>query len=254
MKLKRLILVGLQSLIILLAMISIFSLAFSAISVGSKWTIIAYYITQSGGIVGTFLGIVIACYLYTINETGLRNKAFVFGKALIGLALVIATFAAINEKYTKPILKLKRPSHVYILNQLKNTQLIDSLYALSKAERIAYFDSKIKEQPLLFKQIDPQVLSHWIVEGGYSFPSGHTFNAFLLAMIFSFGIRHNSHSKNLQGLYFLPFVWAIAIGISRVALGAHTWIDVLAGAALGIGIGALLLYLDFTRRWVTHKH
>jgi phosphatidylglycerophosphatase B len=96
-------------------------------------------------------------------------------------------------------------------------------------------------------------LNHWIKEGGYSFPSGHTFNAFLLAMIFAFGIKYNSHSPKLQKLFFLPFLWAIGIGISRVALGAHSLVDVSVGALMGVLIGTLLLYIDFTRHLITHK-
>lgn len=253
MSLRNIIYFGLFSVGVLFLILKLSFIEFSAISPLAKWTHIAYYLTESGGTIGTFIGIVIACYLYTINEEGLRNKALVFGKALLGLALVIGSFAAINEKFTKPLLKLHRPSHEYMLNQLQSINLIDSLYTLTKAERIAYFGSKVKEQPLLFTQIDPEVLNHWVAEGGYSFPSGHTFNAFLLAMIFSFGILHNTHSKKWKEVFFLPFIWAIGIGISRVALGAHSLIDVSAGALLGVFIGSLLLYLDFTRHLITHK-
>ncbi|OYU97270.1 MAG: hypothetical protein CFE21_02975 [Bacteroidetes bacterium B1(2017)] len=250
---RKIVLFGLFSAFLLFGILSVLSLSFSAIAPMAKWTHVAYYLTESGGTIGTFIGIVIACYFYTINEIGFKNKAFVFGKAFIGLALVIGTFAAINEKFTKPLLKLQRPSHVYMLNQLQSINLIDSLYTLSKAERIAYFDLKVKEQPTLFTQIDPEVLKHWVAEGGYSFPSGHTFNAFLLAMIFSFGLLHNTHSKKWQELFFLPFIWAIGIGISRVALGAHSLVDVSAGALLGVLIGGILLYIDFTRHLITHK-
>ncbi len=251
--LRKVFLWGINAAVVLSLYLQLFPIAFSAIETQKAWTNFAYYLTQSGGTIGTFIGIIIACYLYTINEIGIRNKALVFGKALLGLALVIATFAAINENFTKPLLKLQRPSHVYMLNQLKSSNIIDSLYSLSKDERIAFFGSKIKEQPTLFTQIDPAVLNHWVAEGGYSFPSGHTFNAFLLAMIFSFGILQNSHSKQWQKFYFLPFIWAIGIGISRVALGAHSILDVSAGALLGVFIGAALLYIDFTRHLITHK-
>jgi len=244
---------GVNAAVVLSLYLQLFPIAFSAIETQKAWTNFAYYLTQSGGTIGTFIGIVIACYLYTINEIGIKNKVLVFGKALLGLASVIGMFAAINENFTKPLLKLQRPSHVYMLNQLKSSNIIDSLYSLSKDERIAFFGSKIKEQPKLFTQIDPAVLNHWVAEGGYSFPSGHTFNAFLLAMIFSFGILHNSHSKKWQKCYYLPFIWAIGIGISRVALGAHSMLDVSVGAFMGVLIGAALLYIDFTRHLITHK-
>jgi undecaprenyl-diphosphatase len=64
---------------------------------------------------------------------------------------------------------------------------------------------------------------------GYSFPSGHTMNAFSLATVLSL-------------LY--PALGAVvgflgaSIGASRVVLGRHYAGDVLAGAILGLAIGA----------------
>jgi phosphatidylglycerophosphatase B len=177
----------------------------------------------------------------------------VFVKSFVGLALIIALFAAINEKLTKPVLKLERPSHKEMLSRLQMENLVDSLYNLSKDERIAFFGLETEKRAELFKNIDPMVLRHWVLEGGYSFPSGHTFNAFLLAMIFAFGIMHNTHKKEWQMLYPLPLLWAAMVGVSRVALGAHSIVDVSVGGLMGVCIGALLVYLDFTRHLITHK-
>jgi undecaprenyl-diphosphatase len=61
----------------------------------------------------------------------------------------------------------------------------------------------------------------------FSFPSGHTCGAFLLAGIVA------SHYPALA----LPmYLWASGVGLSRVVLGVHFPTDILAGALLGSGI------------------
>ena len=58
----------------------------------------------------------------------------------------------------------------------------------------------------------------------FSFPSGHSSRAFLLATVLfvTFG-----------KMAVITFVWASAVAISRVVLGAHYPGDILAGAAVG---------------------
>lgn len=69
-------------------------------------------------------------------------------------------------------------------------------------------------------------------ERHYSFPSGHTSNAFVTA---------TSLSLNFKKWYVvLPsFVWAGAVGYSRMHLGVHYPSDVLGGAVVGIASGWL---------------
>lgn len=62
----------------------------------------------------------------------------------------------------------------------------------------------------------------------FSFPSGHTSAAFMMA--------------TLLGHYYPPlllplFIWAGLIGFSRVTLGVHFPTDTLVGGAMGISIG-----------------
>ena len=72
-------------------------------------------------------------------------------------------------------------------------------------------------------------------ERHYSFPSGHTSNAFVTA---------TSLSMNFRKWYVvLPsFVWAGAVGYSRMHLGVHYPSDVVGGAVVGIASG-----------WLTHQ-
>ena len=78
--------------------------------------------------------------------------------------------------------------------------------------------------------------------GLYGFVSSHAANVFALATFFSmrYGRRN---SKAMKTLVVLLFLWAIIVGYSRPYLGKHYPGDVLCGAILGIGVGALIHFM-----------
>ncbi|MDP2388303.1 MAG: phosphatase PAP2 family protein [Bacteroidota bacterium] len=190
---------------------------------------------------------------YAMSAESIKQKLLIFSKTLVSLLIIFGALAWVNENYTKPILKLQRPSHVYMLEKTNSLNKIDALYNLSKKDRGVYFSELIKENQQQFTAIDHKIQQHWIEEAGFSFPSGHTFNAFLFAMIISYAIYFNRSKPKWRKLFFLPFLWALGVGVSRVAMGAHTALDVSAGATLGILIGSVFLYFDYTRHWLTGK-
>lgn len=59
----------------------------------------------------------------------------------------------------------------------------------------------------------------------FSLPSGHTAAAFVMA---------SSIYLLYPQLFYMAALWAIAIGLSRVILGVHYPLDIVAGAALGV--------------------
>ncbi len=238
---------------LLLVFVGLTPLDFSACSPGSIWCALAYSLTSSGGKYGFLLLLLFTGWCYTLSESVLFAKLIIFLKTVLSLSIFFGTLAFINEHYTKPLLKLQRPSHVYMLEQSGIPQQIDSLYRQSKAERQVFFDQLLKKNKTVFQQIDPKVQRHWVEEAGFSFPSGHSFNAFLFAMILSYAFRHNRKKPHWRNYYFIPFIWALSVAVSRVALGAHSALDVSAGAALGILLGCLFLYIDVTRHWLTRK-
>lgn len=70
----------------------------------------------------------------------------------------------------------------------------------------------------------------------FSFPSGHTSAAFLVACIFSYFFP-------LIG--FILFPWACCVGLARVVLGVHFPSDIVAGAIMGSGIFAIFVGVLF---------
>lgn len=78
----------------------------------------------------------------------------------------------------------------------------------------------------------PGFQSFIIPSDKFSFPSGHTSGAFLMATVFS-GLY-----PALAGALFL---WAVSVASSRVLLGVHFPTDTLIGALLGHSIGLVTI-------------
>lgn len=99
-------------------------------------------------------------------------------------------------------------------------------------ERLLYFVLKNS----LKRRRPPEIVAGFtsIIKASdqFSFPSGHTMAAFLLANLCVLEI----------GLIALPlYFWATCVAISRVVLGVHFPTDTLVGATLGSGIAYIMV-------------
>lgn len=93
--------------------------------------------------------------------------------------------------------------------------------------------------------------------GMYGFVSSHAANAFAVAMFVSlmYGGKRNEESRKRRiALPILLFGWAAITGYSRAYLGKHYPGDIICGALLGIGVGALVYFvISSIRRRIASK-
>lgn len=68
----------------------------------------------------------------------------------------------------------------------------------------------------------------------FSFPSGHTAAAAALAFFGAWTARHKAE-------VFILITWSLMVGLSRIALHMHWWIDAVGGWCLGAAMGAFAL-------------
>ena len=207
------------------------------------------WLSETGGPWGMILMLAIATGLAASMRKELSGQGGTAMRWLLMLLVVLLPVAWLNEAVIKPQLGLPRP---YTLH-LEKEGVIDpkALYALpSKAQRTAKLEAALVANAHLpaIKNLHPRVRQHWLSHTGFSFPSGHSLNAFLFAVLLASLLAH--HPRLSQGWIYVPFMWAAGVCLSRVALGAHTLLDVAVGALAGGAIGLGLMSLGFLRRWL----
>lgn len=106
-------------------------------------------------------------------------------------------------------------------------QFRNHLLVAFAVERLSYWILKNGLRRRRPAEALPDFRSHIIASDEFSFPSGHTSAAFLFTTIL---VLH-------FGAVCLPlYLWAMAVGMSRVYLGVHFPTDTVMGAILGSGI------------------
>jgi membrane-associated phospholipid phosphatase len=215
-------------------------LAFSGFRVDQSLSGFWLWLSDSVSWWGMGLVMVLATVLVAARQTGLKARVTKGLLFIVGLCAAIGAVAAINEFGIKRVVAVHRP-YVKMLED-KGLLSADKFYAQpSRAERTAFLVKelgKIENNPVV-KSVDPNIREHWSVLAGYSFPSGHSVIAFLFAVILAFVIE-NLIPKGRR-LVWIPLLWASGVCLSRVAMGAHSALDVTVGALIGGTVGILFL-------------
>jgi len=219
---------------------------------GGWWCLSMYGITQSGGWLGSLIAVLIISMAYAFIPLHPRGKLIMFVRTLVSLVVVLGAFAKLNETMIKSRFAVSRPSHQYIIRESQSTAKLDSIYHLVVPERRLFFQKMLDQDTVHFSSIDPIILAHWVDEAGYSMPSGHTFNAFLLATMLSFSL-FELNQRRITVWHYAPMLWAALVGLSRVVLGVHTPLDVSIGGALGLVVAHGLLAIPAINRMLVPR-
>jgi phosphatidylglycerophosphatase B len=249
---KPLLIISFLVYTLLVCAVWLFYPEFTACSRDSLWCSFCFWTTQSAGRIGTIYVIIAACIFFAVGQRTARGKALVFIRSLLALVVILSSFAYLNEHLIKTTVRIARPSHTFMVRNTKFNSKLDSIYNLADDNKRVFFRSVISSDTVTFGAIDQRILDHWVEEMGYSFPSGHSFNAFLLAGIIAFGIYQNT-SKRRRWLCVIPLVWASLVALSRVAVGAHSALDVSVGSGMGLILSYSLMSFRFTRELIIPK-
>jgi phosphatidylglycerophosphatase B len=153
------------------------------------------------------------------------------------LLLILAGNAELNESVIKPVFAVPRPNLVALADHGVLGIGVDEFYALGdKQVRRDFLAPRLDE--LVEPPLSPTVREHWLIETGFSFPSGHSTAAMTFAtLMLAIGLRWTQGWR--QWLTTLLPIWAVTVVYTRPLLRVHTYLDVSVGAAVGIGLGTV---------------
>ncbi len=135
---------------------------------------------------------------------------------------------------------------IFLLFSYRKAFIIAIGYAITSLSAQAIKYIFIAPRPKLY--FGKQIAHAHFVKGidilsTYSFPSGHTTTAFMLAVMFTYWCRNKG-----WGPVFL--LLAIMVGYSRMYLSEHFFEDVLGGSVLGFVLTVIWLYWIESREFI----
>lgn len=128
--------------------------------------------------------------------------------------------------------------------QTKNKRIV-SWFILQSAIGAGGLNLLVK---LIFQRERPTI-RHLIIQGGYSFPSGHSMGSFICygGMVFLF-FYLSKKNKWTFTFFSLASLLVLLIGFSRIYVGVHFPSDVIGGYLLGAAWLALMI--GFFPKWI----
>ncbi|GHA18614.1 phosphatase PAP2 family protein [Oceanisphaera arctica] len=191
--------------------------------------LLAYGLTLSVGKYGIAITLVALSLLALRrwrHRPGLLLMFFFCLMAALGSAFVTKTLA-------KQYFKEPRP---YVLWLAEKGRLADSdrFYAQLPSIREKWLADGLREMPE--RQVPGWLKLHWQDEVSYSFPSGHSIAAMTIAGFYCLLLLYRRRSPWLIGAL---ATWAVAVCYSRLLLGLHWPVDILASSVLGVMFGML---------------
>ena len=195
----------------------------------------AYFIAESAGKYGaTILCIALTVLIVWRPGIGPRQRAREATVLVVVLALANGGAAYFHEHVLKPALRTPRPNLQAMVAEGRIPITAEAFYALGeKPDRTVYLEERLPIGTLGMHEL---IRRHWLVETGYSFPSGHSLSAMTIATFFlAWGL------SSLRGwrrqITFALVPWAVLVCYSRPILRVHSPTDVLTGASEGVVVG-----------------
>ncbi|OCG24958.1 hypothetical protein A9G22_03250 [Gilliamella sp. App2-1] len=161
-------------------------------------------------------------------------------KRIILLWLLLVS-AILSGQIIKNLIKSQTAeSRPYVLWMATEFNISDQqFYSKSQSERKEIIRQLFNNSPTI-----PSWLSnHWQNETGYAFPSGHT----LLAVTWAFLALTLLKCEQHYIIVSFTIIWSILIEISRLLLGMHKPIDLIASVLIAWVIS--LIFCFYARKW-----
>ncbi len=183
------------------------------------------------------------------------RKEYYFIAILLMLFILLTIFVIngkvdiIDEGFFNNVIKLKVngiTKFLYVITNLASTAGIFALLGVTSViflKHKAFSDFKYVIANVSIGVVLMQVLKNiikrvrpswkWIVQGGFSYPSGHTISALLLYGTLMLLVYKKVHGRIRKPLLICFSLMIILTGLSRIYFGAHYLTDVVASLILG---------------------